>query len=106
MENNLEFGQVKISTDVISSIVSIAIEEIEGSKVCSSFVDKVIPKNTVSKIFIENNEVTINEYVNIKYGLDIIETVTKIQENIATNVNIMTGLTVKNINITVNNLQM
>lgn len=105
MENNLEFGQVKISTDVISSIVAIAIEEIEGAKVhAHSFVDKVMPKNISSKVVIEGDEVIVSESVSMKYGLNIIETVNKIQENISSSISAMTGLTVKKVNIEVSEL--
>lgn len=105
MNNNLEYGQVKISSDVITSIVAIAVEETDGFNIVKTFVDKVTNKNQAIKISVDESEVLdITVDVNIEYGLKIYESVPKVQENIISNIEIMTGLKVNTININVNSL--
>lgn len=105
MNSNFEFGQVKISADVIASIVAIAVEETEGFKMVKTLVDKVTSKNQSVKVsFDESKSLAISVNVSVEYGLKIHEEVPKVQNNIITNVEIMTGLKVDEININVNNL--
>lgn len=105
MENNLDFGQVKISSDVIASIVAIAVEEVDNFKMVKTLVDKVSNKNQSVKVsFNESNELSISVNVLVEYGTKIRECVPKVQENICTNVEIMTGLKVKDVNVNVNSL--
>ena len=105
MNSNFEYGQVKISTDVIASIVSIAVEETEGFKVVKTLVDKIASKNQSVKVaFDESEKLAISVNVSVEYGLKIHNEVPKVQDNIMTNVEIMTGLKVDEININVNSL--
>lgn len=102
MENKIEFGEVKISGDVIASIVSIAVEEVEGFKLVKTFVDKVMSKNQAVKVVTRPNgglELTVN--VSVRYGLNIHEVAPKVQDNIISNVEVMTGLIVEEINLNV-----
>ena len=105
MNSNFEFGQVKISADVISSIVAIAVEETEGFKMVKTLVDKVTSKNQSVKVsFNESENLILTVNVNVEYGLKIHEEVPKVQDNIISNLEIMTGLKVDEININVNSL--
>ena len=56
MENN-NFGQVKISNDVIATIAGLAAMEIDGVETTSTFTDKLLKNNGV-KIQIEEDEVS------------------------------------------------
>lgn len=105
MESNFEFGEIKISNDVISSIVAIAVEETEGFKLVKTLVDKVMSKNQAVKVtFTEDENLIVTVSVNVKYGLNIHEVAPTVQDNIISNVEIMTGLEVKEININVDGL--
>lgn len=105
MNSNFEFGQVKISTDVISSIVAIAVEETKGFKLVKTFVDKVTSKNQSVKVsFVDSDKLTITVDVNAEYGLKIHDIAPKVQDNVIMNVEIMTGLKVDEINININGL--
>lgn len=105
MDNNFECGQIKISNDVISSIVSIAVEETEGFRIVKTLVDKVTSKNQAIKIaFAEDESLSISVDVNIEYGLKIQEEVVRVQENIISNIEIMTGLKVSQVNVYVSGL--
>lgn len=105
MNSNFEYGQVKISADVIASIVAIAVEETEGFKMVKTLVDKVTSKNQSVKVsFNESENLIVTVNVNVEYGLKIHKEVPKVQDNITTNLEIMTGLKVDEVNINVNNL--
>lgn len=105
MNSNFEFGQVKISTDVISSIVAIAVEETEGFKMVKTLVDKIISKNQSVKVsFNENGNLILTVDISVEYGLKIHKEIPKVQDNIINNLEMMTGLKVDELNINVNNL--
>ena len=109
MENKdkLKKSEVNISRDVISSIVAIAINEIEGFKVVKRLVDRVTSKTQAIKVIFDENDntaVTIEANVEVKYGTIIQEEVSVVQENIISNVEIMTGLKVKKVNLIIESL--
>ena len=57
MENN-NFGQVKISNDVVATIAGLAALEVEGVETNTTFTDKILKNNGV-KIQIEEEEVRL-----------------------------------------------
>lgn len=104
MEMTIDNGNVKISNEVISSIVSIAVEEMEGFSLANeSFVEKLFSKNeSVIKVTItEDEEVSVTVKVCVKYGLIINKEAEKLQKSIEENLEIMTSLKIKEINIDV-----
>ena len=56
MENN-NFGQVKISNDVVATIAGLAALEVEGVETNTTFTDKILKNNGV-KIQIEGEGVS------------------------------------------------
>lgn len=103
--NKIESGEVKFSNDVISSIVEIAINEVPGVKTSKTLVDKVMNTNALIKVAIMNSsEIDITISVNVEYGKNIPEIAVKVQDNVISNVEAMTGLSVKNINVNVDGL--
>ena len=104
MEMTVENGHVKISSEVISSIVTIAIEENKNFSLANeNFINKVLLKNEkiIKVVMEENDEVSITANVCIKYGLKINEEVKKLQSSILESLEIMTSLKVKEVNINV-----
>ena len=97
MENN-NFGQVKISNDVVATIAGLAALEVEGVETNTTFTDKILKNNGV-KIQIEEEEVSLDVMVMIDYGVSIPEIALKIQENVKNTVETMTGLKVSQVNI-------
>ena len=97
MENN-NFGQVKISNDVIATIAGLAALEVEGVEANTTFTDKILKNNGV-KIQIEEEEVSLDVMVMIDYGVSIPDIAFKIQENVKNTVETMTGLKVSQVNI-------
>ena len=97
MENN-NFGQVKISNDVIATIAGLAAMEIDGVETTSTFTDKLLKNNGV-KIQIEEDEVSLDVMIIIDYGIVIQDVAPKVQENVKNTVETMTGLKVSQVNI-------
>lgn len=97
MENN-NFGQVKISNDVVATIAGLAALEVEGVETNTTFTDKILKNNGV-KIQIEEEEVSLDIMVMIDYGVSIPDIALKIQENVKNTVETMTGLKVSQVNI-------
>ncbi|MBC8631074.1 MAG: Asp23/Gls24 family envelope stress response protein [Paeniclostridium sp.] len=97
MENN-NFGQVKISNDVIATIAGLAAIEVEGVETTSTFTDKLLKNNGV-KIQIEEDEVILDVMIIIDYGISIPDIAFKVQENVKNTVETMTGLKVSQVNI-------
>lgn len=97
MENN-NFGQVKISNDVIATIAGLAALEVEGIETTTTFADKLLKNNGV-KIQIEDEDVNLDVMVMIEYGVSIPDIAFKVQENVKNTVETMTGLKVSQVNI-------
>ncbi|SCH11919.1 MULTISPECIES: Asp23/Gls24 family envelope stress response protein [unclassified Romboutsia] len=98
MENN-NFGQVKISNDVIATIAGLAALEVEGVETITTFTDKLLKNNNGVKIQIEDEDVNLDIMVLIDYGISIPDIALKIQENVKNTVETMTGLKVSQVNI-------
>jgi uncharacterized alkaline shock family protein YloU len=97
--------EVEISRDVLVGISSIALEGIRG-------VTPVTPPVNVGEILAgkrlkginvtrEGAAVTVDISVNVDYGLAIPDVARKVQRVVAENVEVMTGLSVKAVNVTV-----
>ena len=97
MENN-NCGQIKISNDVVSTIAWIAALEVEGVESSQSIADKLL-KNYGVKIQLEEEVVTVDIMVVVKFGFAIPDVAFKVQENVKNAVETMTGLDVSQVNI-------
>ncbi|MDO4719682.1 MAG: Asp23/Gls24 family envelope stress response protein [Peptostreptococcaceae bacterium] len=104
--NNKDFGQVKISEDVIATIASLATCEVEGvSQMLGSFtgnLSEILGKKNFSKgvkVQVTDNQVDIDAHVYIEYGSIIPKISEKIQENVKNTVENMTGLKVSSVNV-------
>lgn len=104
-ENEKIKGNIKISEDVICSIVAVAAAETEGvaSVAAASGIDILNKKNHTKniKIHIDENSITIDLTILVKYGAIINDVATKLQESVAVAVESMTGMEVVSVNVTV-----
>ena len=104
-----ENGNVMISEDVIATIVSQALTEVEGiaglnTKPVAEFID-LIGKKTWGKglkvMIAEDNSLTIDCNVVIRYGQSVVEVAKAVQNTVSNAVESMTGVKVKCINVNV-----
>ncbi len=100
-------GTVKISDEVVGVIASNAAKEIEGvASVTTGIVGDLSKKFTGKKngtkgvkVTMENGTAVIDLHMSVDYGVKIPEVSLKVQNNIKTVVETMTGLTVSAVNI-------
>lgn len=111
-ESHSDFGLIRIHDNVIASIASIAVCEIEGVKgIGRNFKTgllEILDKKGFSSIKVEkdkNSEITISIPVIIKYGFNIPETASKVQGNVRNALEKMTNLSIKDINILVQSIE-
>jgi len=107
-----DFGIVKIHKKVISSIASIATKEVDGViKIggnLKSRILEILRKDDCSGIDVEidkNNEVKITIPVVIKYGFNLPQVAGQIQDNVRKAMERMTDLSLKEINIEVQEIE-
>ena len=106
-EVNENSGNVKISDEVIATIAQIAANEVDGILgTGSSFageikqiLSKKAPAGKGVKVVTENGEVTVDINVVVEYGAKIPAVSWELQENVKKNVESMTGLSVRKVNI-------
>lgn len=105
---------IKISQDALSEIVSMAAVEVDGvaslsslgtedSHICGKLLSCFDKKKTVN-IDIANGLSVINLSVILKSNYKLIDVVRKVQKNIKTTVQNMTGLPVSKVNVYVANI--
>ena len=103
-----ENGNVMISEDVVATIVTHAVEEVEGAaglcvKAGADIAD-LIGKNWgkgMKIVIAEDNTLTIDCNVIIKYGQSVIEVANAIQQNVTGAVESMTGVKVNVVNVNI-----
>ena len=106
-ENVYTSGNVRISEDVIVSIVSIAADEVEGVSIAGStareYVERLTKKGTGKGVRITKEEDTVTADVSIivEYGYNIREVAVAVQDKVKTAVESMTMLKVGAVNVTV-----
>lgn len=104
--NDNNYGEIKIADDVVAITSSIATSEIEGIAGMSGGIaegfNQILGKNNLTKgvkVNINENEVEIDLYVIVEYGIKIPDVAWKVQENVKQNVESTTGLKVMSVNI-------
>ena len=111
-ESRTDLGAIRIHKNVIASIASLAILEIEGVKrvggdLRSGVID-LIGKKSLSPIKVEISkaeEVKVEIPVVIKYGFNIPEVANRAQESVRNALEKMTNLSIKDINICVQRIE-
>ena len=98
-----EQGTIYIAEEVAAAIAADAVKEIEG--VCSlagaNVTDQIIGKKAARAIRmdIEDEQITLDVRVMLRYGFDIPETAAKVQKAVSTAVASMTGFPIKGVNV-------
>lgn len=106
-----KIGEVQIADDVVAIIAGLAATEVEGvasmyGNITNELVAKLGMKNLAKgvKAVLENDEVTVDLALNVKFGYNIKEVSVKVQEKVKSAIENMTGLTVNLVNIRIANI--
>lgn len=101
-------GNIKISDEVIITIASVAVSEIDGvSSIGSGFVDGIArrlskkPITSGIKASIEEDTTSVDINIVVKYGVRIPEVAWNVQDAVKKEIELMTGLTVEKVNVRV-----
>ncbi|MCD8336428.1 MAG: Asp23/Gls24 family envelope stress response protein [Lachnospiraceae bacterium] len=113
LENDEQFGEVRIADEVVAIIAGLAASEVDGvasmaGNVTRDLINKLSMK-TLSKgvrITVTDKTVTVALAINIRYGYNVPTTCAQIQEKVKTAIETMTGLTVAEVNVKIVNVQM
>ena len=105
-------GTVTFANEVISTIVGIAACDIEGvAGMSGGFKDGIVDllgKKNLSKgvkITLNDNTVVADLEIVVDFGVKVPDVCAKIQESVISTVEVMTGLTVKAVNISVEGIK-
>jgi uncharacterized alkaline shock family protein YloU len=106
-------GNVNIADNVIGVIASIAAAEIKGIKALSGTfseeVMEIIGKKNLNKgvgVEVVDDVATLELSLIVDYGINIIETVEQVQENVKTAIESMTGIKVAAVNVTIEGINL
>ena len=113
LENEEQFGEVRIADEVVAIIAGLAASEVEGvasmaGNVTRDLIEKLGMKSLSKGVKITMDEKTVHVAlaINIQYGCSVPATSAKIQEKVKTAIETMTGLEVAEVNIKIVNVLM
>ena len=105
-EKPVELGDIRVATEVVSIVASLAAQEVPGVLRMSGRridgINEFLGKESVSKgvrVSFDNKTVTCNVYVIIEYGFCIPEVALEIQEKVKESIETMTGYDVQFIDV-------
>ena len=106
-------GEVQIADEVVAIIAGLAAMEVEGvSSMAGNATRELISKLGMKslskgvKVDVLEGIVTVSLALNLKYGENIKDTTSKVQEKVKAAIENMTGLTVADVNIRVAGVDM
>lgn len=107
-DHSKEYGNVKISDDVVAIIAGVAATEIPGVTSMSGgltggFSEMLGMKNLSKgvKVELKENDVAIDIFIVVEYGKNISEIGKNVQQNVKNSVETMTELNVMEVNVNI-----
>jgi len=108
MEDRMGIGEVKIASDVVAVIASLAANEVDGvysmaGNITNELIGKLGMKSMSKgvKVIMNDGIVRVDMALNMKYGYSIPRVVKQVQEKVSQQIENMTGLIVPEVNIRV-----
>lgn len=99
-------GEVKIASDVVAVIASLAANEVDGihsmaGNITNEIISKLGKRNLSKgvKVNMEEGTVCIDMTLNMKYGYSILKVSKQVQEKVSQQIENMTGLMVAEVNV-------
>lgn len=106
-----ESGTIKIASDVVTVIASMAATEVKGvAGMSGGFTTDIVEKFGVKssskgiKVQVGETETSIDLYLIVEYGVKIPDVAWEVQQNVKKAVETMTGLSVVEVNIHIQGL--
>ena len=106
-------GEVKIADEVVAVIAGLAASEVKGlasmaGNTTRELIEKIGVRSLAKgvKIAVEDGKVRVAINVNLRYGYNVPDTSSEIQEKVKTAIETMTGMEVTEVNIKIVNVVM
>ena len=103
---NMEYGSVKISDDVVAIIAGVAATEIPGvagmsGGITGGITEMLGMKNLSKGVKVElgDKETAVDIFIIVEYGSNIAEIGSKVQKNVKNSIETMTDLNVVEVNV-------
>ena len=96
---NQENGSVLIAEEVLVNIISVAVGEVEGAELSGK--PGINWGKGIKLTIDEDNRVTVKCYVNVDFNQSVVAIAANVQENVATALESMAGVTVQGVNVSV-----
>ena len=94
-----ENGSVLIAEEVLVNIISLAVAEVEGAELSGK--PGINWGKGIKLTIDEENRVTVKCYINVDFNQSVVAIAANVQENVATALESMAGVTVQGVNISV-----
>ncbi len=108
----MEYGEVKITDEVVETIATIAASQVPGvvelyGGMAYDIIEKIGKKKYSKgiKVEIEKRKVTLYCYIVVDFGSNIIEVAENVQDSVKQQIELMTGLEVEKIDVTVSGIK-
>ncbi len=105
---NNEYGELKISDEVVSIIAGVASTEVEGvagmSGGITGGITEILGMKNLSKgvkVQLDGSNANIDLFIIVEYGSKLSEVGLKVQKNVKESVENMTGLVVSEVNVNI-----
>lgn len=102
-KDRVSMNSLHISEEVVAAVVKCAASEIEGVSSLAARPAAFFPPNPPKSVEVKvvDNVAVISVGINIKYGYRVIDVALRIQNNVKTAVQNMTGITVDKVNVSI-----
>ena len=104
-------GDIQIADDVIAAIAALAATEVDGvAKMYGNITNELVSKVGVKKlskgvkVLVTPDDVKVDISLELKYGYNIMNVSTKVQEKVKSAIETMTGLTVSVVRVRIANV--
>lgn len=104
-------GDIQIADDVIAAIAALAATEVDGvAKMYGNITNELVSKVGVKKlskgvkVLVTPDDVKVDISLELKYGYNIMNVSTKVQEKVKSAIETMTGLTVSMVRVRIANV--
>lgn len=106
LQEHTQFGEVQIADDVICIIAALSATEVEGvagmsGNITNEIISKLGMKNLSRgvKVTVTDDKVTVELSLELKYGVSLPEVCANVQEKVKSSIELMTGLSVDEVNV-------
>ena len=106
VSQNVENGSIHISEEVVSAIVSMAAQDVEGVYGLHTNAGKKNSVKSVRLVISENNDISIDCYIVALYGYSVVEVAKNVQEAVTATVESTTGCKVTSVNVSISAISM